>query len=113
MYRLLFSYFYNCIKNASIGRWTLTFPNKQLCVIKNTPPTIFKIINTTDFKIKVFEKNNMFDTVEVEKKQGAEPCKTMDISVYVSDITVYAETLNGASISLTVILQNKNIIVKL
>ncbi len=113
MYRLLFSYFYNCIKNASIGRWTLTFPNKQLCVIKNTPPTTFKIINTTDFKIKVSEKNNMFDTVEVEKRQGAEPYNTMDISVYSSDITVYAETLNGVSISLTVILQNKNIIVKL
>ncbi|WP_192814959.1 hypothetical protein [Treponema pedis] len=55
----------------------------------------------------------MFDTVEVEKKQGAEPCKTMDIPVYASDITVYAETLNGVSISLPVILQNKNIIVKL
>lgn len=107
----------NTIKYAvslkSISRNYLKFISDNYCVVENTVPERYTIINTTRFKVILTEKNNMFDKTKIDGISGAEIAKSKDIDVFSPSLNIQVITDDEFKIILDVSVQNKKIIIKL
>ena len=100
------------IKQKNITRNHLSFLSSTKCVIENNLPVPYKIINTTKLKVRLEEKNNLFDTIEIDGISGGCSYIEKPIDVYSSSLDIKAITLDY-SIPLKLEIQDKKIIVKL
>ena len=107
----------NTIKYAisleSISRNYLKFISDNYCVIENTVPERYTIINTTRFKVILTEKNNLFDKTTIDGISGTEIVKSKDIDAFSPSLNIQAITDDEFKIILDVFVQNKEIIIKL
>jgi len=100
------------IKQKNITRNHLSFLSSTKCVIENNLPVPYKIINTTKLKVRLEEKNNLFDTIEIDGVSGSYSYIEKTIDVYSSSLDIKAITLDY-SIPLKLEIQDKKIIIKL
>ncbi|EMB47049.1 hypothetical protein [Treponema denticola] len=107
----------NTIKYAvsleSISRNYLKFISDNYCVIENTVPERYTIINTTRFKVILTEKNNLFDKTTIDGISGTEIIKSKNLDVFSSFLNIQAITDDEFKIILDASVQNKKIIIKL
>lgn len=107
----------NTIKYAvsleSISRNYLKFISDNYCVVENTVPERYTIINTTRFKVILTEKNNMFDKTKIDGISETEIVKSKDIDVFSPSLNIQAITDDELKIILDVSVKNKKIIIKL
>lgn len=107
----------NTIKYAvslkSISRNYLKFISDKYCVVENTEPERYTIINTTRFKVILTEKNNLFDKTTIDGISGTEIIKSKNLDVFSSFLNIQAITDDEFKIILDVSVQNKKIIIKL
>ena len=107
----------NTIKYAisleSISRNYLKFISDNYCVVDNTEPERYTIINTTKFNVILTEKNNLFDKTTIEGISGTEIVKSKDIDAFSPSLNIQAITDDEFKIILDVFVQNKEIIIKL
>jgi lipoprotein len=100
------------VKQKNITRNHLSFLSSTECVVENNLSVLYKIINTTKFKVKLEEKNNLFDTIEIDGISGNSPCIEKPLNVYSNRLDIKAIAV-GYNITLKVEFQDSKIIIKL
>lgn len=100
------------IKQKNITRNHLSFLSSMKCVVENNLPMLYRIINTTKFKVKLEEKDNLFDVTEIDGISESSPCIEKNLNVYSSNLNIKASSVDYG-ITLKVELQDNKIIIKL
>lgn len=100
------------IKQKNITRNHLSFLSSTKCIVENNLPVVYQVMNTTQFKVRLEEKNSLFDTVDIDGVSGSIPYIEKPLNVYSSSLDIKARTFDY-NIPLRVEIQDNRIIIKL
>lgn len=100
------------IKQKNIARNHLSFLSSTKCIVENNLPVLYQVVNTTKFKVRLEEKNNLFDTVDIDGVSGSMPYIEKSLNVYSSSLDIKASSFDY-NIPLKVEIQDNRIIIKL